>query len=66
MRIDREGRYWTTDVARHQVLRSSVKRPNHLGTLGEAFTPGTDHDHFCKPADVELDEANGLFYVADG
>lgn len=34
-------------------------------TLGEAFEPGSDNEHFCKPTDIAVG-SNGDFYVADG
>lgn len=34
-------------------------------TLGEAFVPGSDDAHFCKPTDVAV-ASNGDFFVADG
>ena len=34
-------------------------------TLGEAFVPGKDDSHFCKPAAVAV-MTSGDFFVADG
>lgn len=34
-------------------------------TLGEAFVPGDDERHFCKPTDVAV-ASNGDLFVADG
>ncbi len=34
-------------------------------TLGEAFVPGKDDSHFCKPAAVSV-MTSGDFFVADG
>jgi hypothetical protein len=47
-----------------QVLKYS---PAHelLLTLGEAFTPGSDAHHFCKPTGVAVGW-NGEIFVADG
>ncbi|KAG9508425.1 Peptidyl-alpha-hydroxyglycine alpha-amidating lyase 2 [Fragariocoptes setiger] len=33
--------------------------------LGEAFVPGNDDRHFCKPTDVAI-AASGLAFIADG
>lgn len=33
--------------------------------LGEAFVPGKDDHHFCKPTDVAV-ASNGIFFVSDG
>lgn len=65
LRVGGNGQYWLTDVARHQILKTENEQAK-ISVLGEAFVPGTDEGHFCKPADVELDIENGLFYVADG
>ncbi|XP_053729622.1 peptidyl-glycine alpha-amidating monooxygenase isoform X3 [Synchiropus splendidus] len=64
---DMDNNYWVTDVALHQVLKvSSDGRDRILLTLGEAFTPGTDHNHFCKPTDVAVDPHTGSIFVSDG
>lgn len=34
--------------------------------LGEAFVPGSDGSHFCKPTAVAVAEQTGHFFVADG
>ena len=34
-------------------------------TLGEAFVPGSDEKHFCKPTDVAV-SSSGIFFVSDG
>ena len=34
-------------------------------SLGEAFVPGSDELHFCKPTDVAV-ASDGTFFVADG
>ena len=62
---DTEGNLWLTDVARHQVLKYS---PNGelLFTLGEAFVPGNDAKHFCKPTDVAVSNDRSSIFVADG
>ena len=48
----------------HQVLKYSPKHELLL-TLGEAFIPGHDEAHFCKPTSVAV-ASNGDFFVADG
>lgn len=37
-----------------------------LLALGEAFVPGSDSNHFCKPTDVALDPQSGSVFVSDG
>jgi peptidylamidoglycolate lyase len=64
--VDSQGNLWLTDVALHQVFKfpaNGGSRP--LLELGEAFVPGSDHQHFCKPADVAV-LSTGAFFVADG
>lgn len=34
--------------------------------LGEAFVPGSDSSHFCKPSEVAVSSDGRLVYVADG
>ncbi|XP_034566308.1 peptidyl-glycine alpha-amidating monooxygenase A isoform X6 [Notolabrus celidotus] len=64
---DKDNNYWVTDVALHQVLKvSGDGRDRILLTLGEAFTPGSDSEHFCQPTDVAEDPLNGNIYVSDG
>uniref|UniRef100_A0A3P8T2A5 Peptidylglycine alpha-amidating monooxygenase n=1 Tax=Amphiprion percula TaxID=161767 RepID=A0A3P8T2A5_AMPPE len=64
---DKENNYWVTDVALHQVLKvSGDGRDRILLTLGEAFTPGSDSNHFCKPTDVAVDTETGNIFVSDG
>ncbi|CAB1319049.1 unnamed protein product, partial [Coregonus sp. 'balchen'] len=53
---DKDNNYWVTDVALHQPLV----------VLGEAFEPGSDKEHFCKPTDVAVDPVTGNVYVSDG
>lgn len=51
----------------YQVLKvSSDGRDQILLTLGEAFIPGSDHYHFCKPTDVAVDSESGNIFVSDG
>lgn len=60
------GHVWVTDVALHQVFRFS---PNDLTkpdiVLGEAFVPGSDDKHFCKPTDVAV-SSTGVVFISDG
>ncbi|XP_077944468.1 peptidyl-glycine alpha-amidating monooxygenase isoform X2 [Gasterosteus aculeatus] len=64
---DEKNNYWVTDVALHQVLKvSSDGRDRVLLTLGEAFTPGSDNNHFCKPTDVAVEPETGNIFVSDG
>uniref|UniRef100_H3CNS3 Peptidylglycine alpha-amidating monooxygenase n=1 Tax=Tetraodon nigroviridis TaxID=99883 RepID=H3CNS3_TETNG len=64
---DQDNHYWLTDVALHQVLKvSGDGRDRVLLALGEAFVPGSDSSHFCKPTDVALDPQSGSVFVSDG
>uniref|UniRef100_A0A8C6KL39 Peptidylglycine alpha-amidating monooxygenase n=1 Tax=Nothobranchius furzeri TaxID=105023 RepID=A0A8C6KL39_NOTFU len=64
---DKDNNYWVTDVALHQVLKvDSDGRDRILLALGEAFTPGSDINHFCKPTDVAVDTETGDIFVSDG
>lgn len=33
---------------------------------GKAFEPGSDHEHFCKPAAVAVSRIDGSVFIADG
>ncbi|KAM9793535.1 peptidyl-glycine alpha-amidating monooxygenase isoform X4 [Syngnathus typhle] len=64
---DKDNNYWVTDVALHQVLKmSSDGSDTILLSLGEAFTPESDHNHFCQPTDVAVDYETGNIFVSDG
>ncbi|XP_007572806.2 peptidyl-glycine alpha-amidating monooxygenase-like [Poecilia formosa] len=64
---DQENNYWVTDVALHQVLKvSGDGRDRTLLVLGEAFTPGSDTEHFCQPTDVAVDPETQNIFVSDG
>ncbi|XP_075216771.1 peptidyl-alpha-hydroxyglycine alpha-amidating lyase 1-like isoform X2 [Lycorma delicatula] len=66
--VDQGDNVWTTDVALHQVFKySQVKNKPETAelTLGEAFVPGNDAVHFCKPTSVAV-TSWGDFFVADG
>uniref|UniRef100_A0A3P8WQG2 Peptidylglycine alpha-amidating monooxygenase n=1 Tax=Cynoglossus semilaevis TaxID=244447 RepID=A0A3P8WQG2_CYNSE len=64
---DEDNNYWVTDVALHQVFKvTGDGRERTLLTLGEAFTPGSDSSHFCKPTDVAVDTKTGNIFVSDG
>lgn len=56
---------WVTDVALHQVFKFSQGGGNPLLSLGVAFVPGNDDDHFCKPSAVAV-MSTGDFFVSDG
>ncbi|CAG0879473.1 unnamed protein product [Cyprideis torosa] len=62
---DRDGNTWVTDVALHQVIKFGENDTEPRMKLGEAFVPGGDEKHFCKPTDVAV-ASNGEFFVADG
>ncbi|XP_015279576.1 PREDICTED: peptidyl-glycine alpha-amidating monooxygenase isoform X1 [Gekko japonicus] len=65
--IDKNSNYWVTDVALHQVFKLAshgVESP--LLTLGRAFQPGSDRNHFCQPTDAAVDPVTGNVYVSDG
>ncbi|CAF1118839.1 unnamed protein product [Adineta steineri] len=62
--IDTEGNLWVTDVAMHQVFKYS--KGELVLTIGEAFVPGSDSKHFCKPTDVAVSNDGSNIYVADG
>ncbi|XP_019750101.1 peptidyl-glycine alpha-amidating monooxygenase isoform X1 [Hippocampus comes] len=65
--MDKDNNYWVTDVALHQVLKvSSDGGDRTLLSLGEAFKPGSDHNHFCQPTDVAVDYETGNIFVSDG
>ncbi|XP_062340403.1 peptidyl-glycine alpha-amidating monooxygenase isoform X3 [Osmerus eperlanus] len=61
---DAHNNYWVTDVALHQVFKVGNNKP--LVVLGEAFEPGSDKEHFCKPTDVAVDTMTGNVYISDG
>lgn len=63
--MDSEGSLWLTDVAMHQVFKYSPQGKQLLA-LGEAFVPGKDSKHFCKPTDVILSNDRSRIFVADG
>ncbi|KAK5607474.1 hypothetical protein CRENBAI_021222 [Crenichthys baileyi] len=64
---DKDNNYWVTDVALHQVLKvSGDGRDRTPLVLGEAFTPGSDTNHFCQPTDVAVDPETGNIFVSDG
>ncbi|CAF0847263.1 unnamed protein product [Didymodactylos carnosus] len=65
--VDNDGNLWLTDVAMHQVFKYDTSQPRQLVlTLGEAFVPGSDQSHFCKPTDVAVSRDGQFIYVADG
>uniref|UniRef100_A0A8B9FG81 Peptidylglycine alpha-amidating monooxygenase n=1 Tax=Amazona collaria TaxID=241587 RepID=A0A8B9FG81_9PSIT len=64
--IDKNGNYWVTDVALHQVFKLGPDKKEPLLTLGVALQPGSDKNHFCQPTDVAVDPNTGSIYVSDG
>ncbi|XP_075583293.1 peptidyl-glycine alpha-amidating monooxygenase isoform X6 [Pelecanus crispus] len=64
--IDKNGNYWVTDVALHQVFKLGVDDKEPLLILGVALQPGSDKNHFCQPTDVAVDPITGSIYVSDG
>lgn len=67
--IDRQGNFWMTDVAMHQVFKfkSAGERDPSL-VLGMKFEPARsneDTERFCEPTDVAV-ASNDDFFVADG
>ncbi|KAM8961204.1 peptidyl-glycine alpha-amidating monooxygenase isoform 2-T2 [Pelodytes ibericus] len=65
--IDKDGNYWVTDVALHQVFKLAPQGDKSpLLILGRAFQPGSDRKHFCQPTDVTVDPITGNIYVSDG
>ncbi|KAJ7423209.1 Peptidyl-glycine alpha-amidating monooxygenase [Willisornis vidua] len=64
--IDKNGNYWVTDVALHQVFKLGTDDKQPLLTLGVALQPGSDKNHFCQPTDVAVDPTTGSIYVSDG
>ncbi|XP_051875982.1 peptidyl-glycine alpha-amidating monooxygenase B isoform X2 [Pristis pectinata] len=62
---DKNDNFWVTDVALHQVYKLG-SNGDILLVLGQAFQPGSDSYHFCKPTDVAVDPVSGHFYVSDG
>ncbi|XP_043320504.1 peptidyl-glycine alpha-amidating monooxygenase isoform X21 [Cervus canadensis] len=65
--IDKDGNYWVTDVALHQVFKLDPNgKEGPLLTLGRSMQPGSDQNHFCQPTDVAVDPDTGTIYVSDG
>ncbi|KAM9507433.1 peptidyl-glycine alpha-amidating monooxygenase isoform 12-T14 [Guaruba guarouba] len=64
--IDKNGNYWVTDVALHQVFKLGPDKKEPLLTLGVALQPGSDKNHFCQPTDVAVDPNTSSIYVSDG
>ncbi|XP_063996740.1 peptidyl-glycine alpha-amidating monooxygenase isoform X1 [Pogoniulus pusillus] len=64
--IDKNGNYWVTDVALHQVFKLGADGKEPLLILGVALQPGSDRNHFCQPTDVAIDPFTGNIYVSDG
>ncbi|NWX14267.1 AMD monooxygenase, partial [Aegotheles bennettii] len=64
--IDKNGNYWVTDVALHQVFKLGADDKEPLLILGVALQPGNDKNHFCQPTDVAVDPITDSIYVSDG
>ncbi|XP_029859800.1 peptidyl-glycine alpha-amidating monooxygenase isoform X9 [Aquila chrysaetos chrysaetos] len=64
--IDKNGNYWVTDVALHQVFKLGAHDKEPLLILGVALQPGSDKNHFCQPTDVAVDPITGSIYISDG
>ncbi|XP_068278229.1 peptidyl-glycine alpha-amidating monooxygenase isoform X5 [Nyctibius grandis] len=64
--IDKNGNYWVTDVALHQVFKLGADDKKPLLILGVALQPGSGKNHFCQPTDVAVDPITGSIYVSDG
>lgn len=52
--------------AKHRWLPGNMTRIWPDIILGEAFVPGSDFGHFCKPSEVAVSADGRLVYVADG
>ncbi|KAM8778331.1 peptidyl-glycine alpha-amidating monooxygenase isoform 4-T7 [Rhynchonycteris naso] len=65
--IDKDGNYWVTDVALHQVFKLDPNsKEGPLLILGRSMQPGSDRNHFCQPTDVAVEPNTGTIYVSDG
>uniref|UniRef100_A0A8C0WFX5 Copper type II ascorbate-dependent monooxygenase C-terminal domain-containing protein n=1 Tax=Castor canadensis TaxID=51338 RepID=A0A8C0WFX5_CASCN len=65
--VDKDGNYWLTDVALHQVFKLDPNsKEGPLLILGRSMQPGSDQNHFCQPTDVAVDPDTGAIYVSDG
>ncbi|XP_037979167.1 peptidyl-glycine alpha-amidating monooxygenase isoform X5 [Motacilla alba alba] len=64
--VDKNGNYWVTDVALHQVFKLGANDKEPLLILGVPLQPGSDKNHFCQPTDVAVDPITGSIYVSDG
>ncbi|XP_049727521.1 peptidyl-glycine alpha-amidating monooxygenase isoform X11 [Elephas maximus indicus] len=65
--IDKDGNYWVTDVALHQVFKLDPNsKEGPMLILGRSMQPGSDQNHFCQPTDVAVDPETGTIYVSDG
>ncbi|XP_032012637.1 peptidyl-glycine alpha-amidating monooxygenase isoform X10 [Hylobates moloch] len=65
--IDKDGNYWVTDVALHQVFKLDPNnKEDPILILGRSMQPGSDQNHFCQPTDVAVDPGTGAIYVSDG
>uniref|UniRef100_A0A914L920 Peptidylglycine monooxygenase n=1 Tax=Meloidogyne incognita TaxID=6306 RepID=A0A914L920_MELIC len=66
--VDHNAFIYTTDVGSHQVIKWRINNGEfkQVWSLGVKFMPGSDKNHFCKPAGVVVSKMDGSVYVADG
>uniref|UniRef100_A0A915LS27 Peptidylglycine monooxygenase n=1 Tax=Meloidogyne javanica TaxID=6303 RepID=A0A915LS27_MELJA len=66
--VDHNAFIYTTDVGSHQVIKWKINNGEfkQVWSLGVKFIPGSDKNHFCKPAGVVVSKMDGYVYVADG
>ncbi len=62
---DPERHLWVVDRDDHQIHKFTNDGKELVMTLGEAGVPGTDENHFNRPAGLAF-LPDGSFYVADG
>ena len=62
---DPDGHVWIIDRDGHQIVKFSNDGQQVVMTLGEKGVPGTDEQHFNRPADMVF-LPDGSFLVADG
>lgn len=62
---DPERHLWVVDRDDHQIHKFTNDGKELVMTLGESGVPGTDENHFNRPAGLAF-LPDGSFYVADG
>lgn len=66
LHINKNGYYFITDAALHQVFKFNPSFFDHpLLSLGQEKYPGNDKTHFCSPVAVVTDSKENI-YVVDG